>query len=210
MAVHEILDLGEGKRERTKTANRQAILAAARRVFGELGYDATTVRDIIRGTELASGTFYNYFKSKEEVFEALQDDSAHRFRPLLREQCERADTFETFVRGTLDAYFHFLANEKAGGRIMQRPQSQFTHWVDTPEMKAIFLEVRLQIQSAVGRGLAPNIDADYLAAASIGIAREVGERMLQRADGNVAHASAFCADLILHGVAREAVAGANA
>src|SRR5215813_6000485 len=102
MAVHEIIDLHEGKRERTKMANRQAILAAARRVFGEMGYDATTVRDIIRGTELASGTFYNYFKSKEEVFEALQDDSAHRFRPLLREQCERAETFETFVRGTLD------------------------------------------------------------------------------------------------------------
>ena len=52
--------------------------------------------------------------------------------------------------------------------------------------------------------------ADYLAAASIGIAREVGERLLHRADGNVTHASAFCADLILHGVAREAVAGANA
>jgi AcrR family transcriptional regulator len=209
MAVHELLDLGEGKRERTKAANRRAILAAARRVFGELGYDATTVRDIIRGTDLASGTFYNYFKSKEEVFEALQDDSAHRFRPLLREQCERADTFEDFVRGTLDAYFHFLANEKAGGRIMQRPQAQFTHWVDTPEMKAIFLEVRLQIQGAVGRGLAPNIDADYLAAASIGIAREVGERLLHR-EGDVPHASAFCADLILHGVARLPEAGVRA
>ena len=68
-----------GKRERTKVANRQAILAAARRVFAQLGYDAATVRDIIRGTELASGTFYNYFRSQEEVFEALADDSARRF-----------------------------------------------------------------------------------------------------------------------------------
>jgi AcrR family transcriptional regulator len=202
MAIHEILDVHEGKRERTKTANRQAILGAARRVFGELGYDATTVRDIIRGTQLASGTFYNYFKSKEEVFEALQDDSAHRFRPLLREQCERAETYEAFVRGTLDAYFNFLANEKASGRIMRRPQAQFTHRVDTPEMKAIFQEVRVQIERAVGRGLAPGIDSEYLAAASIGIAREVGEHMLERAEADVAHASAFCAALILHGVAR--------
>ena len=73
-----------GKRERTKAANRQAILAAARRVFAQLGYEAATVRDIIRGTELASGTFYNYFRSKEEVFEALADDGARRFRPILR------------------------------------------------------------------------------------------------------------------------------
>jgi len=52
-----------GKREKTKAANRQAILAAARRVFAQLGYEAATVRDIIRGTALASGTFYNYFRS---------------------------------------------------------------------------------------------------------------------------------------------------
>src|SRR5262245_64464196 len=79
-----------GKREKTKVANRQAILAAARRVFAQLGYEAATVRDIIRGTELASGTFYNYFRSKEEVFEALADDGARRFRPILRSAHENA------------------------------------------------------------------------------------------------------------------------
>jgi AcrR family transcriptional regulator len=191
----------EGKRERSKAANRDAILNAARRVFSDLGYDATTVRDIIRGTDLASGTFYNYFKSKEEVFEALQDDSAHRFRPLLREQCERAHTFEHFVRGTLDAYFRFLAEEHASGRIVQRSEAQLAHRVDTPEMRAIFGEVRLQIERALGSTVAPNIDADYLAAASIGVAREVGERMLLRENADVARTSAFCADLILRGVA---------
>ena len=201
MAVHEIIDIQEGKRERAKAQNRHAILTAARRVFADLGYDATTVRDIIRGTALASGTFYNYFKSKEEVFEALQDDSAHRFRPLLREQCDKAATFEAFLRGALDAYFRFLADENANGRILQRPDAQFIHRVDTPEMKAIFLEVRVQIERAIGRGLAPSIDPDYLAAASIGVAREVGERMLLRGGGDdVEHASAFCADLILNGV----------
>jgi AcrR family transcriptional regulator len=159
------------------------------------------VRDIIRGTELASGTFYNYFKSKEEVFEALQDDSARRFRPLLREQCERAETFEQFVQGGLDAYFRFLAEEKASGRMTQPLDAQFTHRVDTPEMKAIFEEVRLQIEQAIARGLAPNVDPEYLAAASIGVAREVGECMLARGGDDVAHASAFCAGLILKGVA---------
>ena len=75
---------GRGKREETKASNRQAIVDAARRVFAELGYGATTVRDIIRATDLASGTFYNYFKSKEEVFQALQDETALRVRPRLR------------------------------------------------------------------------------------------------------------------------------
>ncbi|MDE3115692.1 MAG: helix-turn-helix transcriptional regulator, partial [Pseudomonadota bacterium] len=65
-----------GKREQTKAQNRHIILQAAHQVFAELGYGATTVRDIIRATPLASGTFYNYFKSKEEVFQAIQDESA--------------------------------------------------------------------------------------------------------------------------------------
>src|SRR5512147_3117164 len=86
-----------GKRERTKAANRQAILAAARGVFAQLGYEASTVRDIIRGTDLASGTFYNYFRSKEEVFEALADDGARRFRPILRGAHENAQNFEDYL-----------------------------------------------------------------------------------------------------------------
>ena len=70
--------LTSGKREQTKVANRRAILDAAREVFAELGYESATVRDIIRRTGLASGTFYNYFRSREEVFEALADDGAAR------------------------------------------------------------------------------------------------------------------------------------
>ena len=59
-----------GKRERTKRANREAILAAARRVFSDIGYGAASVRDIVRGTDLASGTFYNYFPDKEAALRA--------------------------------------------------------------------------------------------------------------------------------------------
>jgi AcrR family transcriptional regulator len=72
-----------GKREQTKVQNRQAILDAAREVFGELGYETATVRDIIRRAGLAAGTFYNYYRSKEEVFAALSDDGARRFAPIL-------------------------------------------------------------------------------------------------------------------------------
>src|SRR5437899_5183410 len=40
-----------GKREQTKARNRAVILAAARNVFAALGYEATTVRDVIRATD---------------------------------------------------------------------------------------------------------------------------------------------------------------
>ena len=130
-----------GKRERTKVANRQAILDAARAVFGELGYEAATVRDIIRRTGLASGTFYNYYKSKEEVFDALADDGARRFRPILRTEFEKAVDFESFLRGAIRAYFDFLAAEHESWRINRPAGEVFPHARATPEIQAVFDEV---------------------------------------------------------------------
>ena len=100
-----------GKRARAKEANRQAILDAARTVFARIGYEAANIRDIIRETDLASGTFYNYFKSKEEVFEALANDSVKRFRPMLQKVREEAKDLETYLYAAFGAYFSFLAEE---------------------------------------------------------------------------------------------------
>jgi AcrR family transcriptional regulator len=189
-----------GKRERTKVANRQAILAAARRVFAEMGYDAASVRDIIRGTELASGTFYNYFKSKEEVFEALADDGARRFRPILRHAREHAKSFEDYLKSAFVAYFRFLVEENA---IDGKPIDERRPHVrsDTPEMSAVYQEVRQSLDEAIAHGDAPKVDADYLACACIGIAQEVGTAMLRRAPPDVDAAAAFAAGLILAGLA---------
>jgi AcrR family transcriptional regulator len=188
-----------GKRERAKAANREAILAAARRVFAELGYEAATVRDIIRGTDLASGTFYNYFRSKEEVFEALSADGARRFKPLLRAVRENSATFEDYLRNGIGVYFRFLVEEN---RIEGRPMDERRPHLrtDTPEMMAVYEEVRAGLEDAIARGMAPRVDADYLAHACIGIAQEVGEAMLRRSPPDVDRAAAFTADFILRGL----------
>jgi AcrR family transcriptional regulator len=189
-----------GKRERTKVANRQAILAAARRVFAQLGYDGASVRDIIRGTELASGTFYNYFRSKEEVFEALADDSARRFRPILRQARERARSFEDYLHSAFVAYFRFVAEENAiDGKPIEERRPHVRS--DTPEMIAVYQEVRQSLDDAIVHGDAPRVDADYLACACIGIAQEMGTAMLRRSPPDVEAAAAFASGLILAGLA---------
>ena len=120
-AVSTVEYLPVGKREQTKVHNRQAILDAAREVFGELGYETATVRDIIRRTGLAAGTFYNYYRSKEEVFAALADDGARRFNPILKALRGHGHSFETFVRLAIGAYFAFLAEPANGFRTMTLP-----------------------------------------------------------------------------------------
>lgn len=187
-----------GKRERSKAANRDAILAAAKRVFAEMGYDAATVRDIIRQTDLASGTFYNYFRSKEEVAEALSDDGARRFKPVLREIRERSKTFEDYLHTSMVAYFKFLVQEHD---VEGRPVSVRHPRYDAPEMLAVYEEVRSGLEEAIARGLAPKVDADYLAVACIGIAQEVGAAMLRRSPPDVEAAARFASELILKGLA---------
>ena len=189
-----------GKRERTKVANRQSILDAARAVFGELGYEAATVRDIIRRTGLASGTFYNYYKSKEEVFDALADDGARRFRPILRAESDRAADFESFLRGAVRAYFEFLEGEHESWRVNRPAGEVFPHARATPEIQAVFDEVHAALAKVLEHDHAPAVDLDYFAAACIAIAREVGDKMLERRPIDTKGATTFAVTMILDGL----------
>ena len=189
-----------GKREETKANNRQAIIDAARCVFAELGYGATTVRDIIRATELASGTFYNYFKSKEEVFQALQDETALRVRPRLRAERIRAHNFEQFISGSFRTFFDFVKNDQTTFATMRRnPELQRVR-IDTPEVIAGFDELRTDLELAIANGVVPDTDADLLMAAMVGVAFEVANRLLVRSDLSVDEAAVFATALFLGGV----------
>jgi AcrR family transcriptional regulator len=189
-----------GKREETKASNRQAIIDAARRIFAELGYGATTVRDIIRATELASGTFYNYFKSKEEVFQALRDETALRVRPRLRAERIRAHNFEEFISGSFRTFFDFVRTDQITFATMRDNQDLQNIRIDTPEVIAGFDELRADLEVAIRNGVMPDVDADLLMAAMVGVAFEVANHLIKRDDLTVDDAAKFATALFLGGV----------
>lgn len=189
-----------GKRANTKAANRRAILTAARRVFALIGYEATTVRDIIRETELASGTFYNYFRSKEEVFQAIAEDSTHRFRAHLSDVRARTNSIEDYIEHAFRAYFSFIARENEQAIRAGAPHLALIGVrVDTPEMLAVAEEIRADLERTLTGETAEGLDLEYLTAAAIGIAREMGDYMLQRRPVDVEGATAFATGLVLAG-----------
>lgn len=198
--MSQVLYLSPGKREQTKAANRVAILDAARAVFGEMGFEAATVRDIIRRTGLSVGAFYNYYRSKEEVFDALADDGARRFKPILQALSAQATDFESYLRAAVKAYFDFLAGEQESWGVERAPGAPLPHTRNTPEILAVFEEVRRVFADVMDRGLAPKVDLDYLAASCIAVAREIGDRMLERRPLEVEAAADFVVRLILGGV----------
>lgn len=67
------------KRERT----RQALVTAARDLVYERGHEKIAIQDITRKADVGLGTFYNYFDSKEHIFEAVLDEMRAQFNQCL-------------------------------------------------------------------------------------------------------------------------------
>jgi len=65
------MDTTPTRRERKKQETRQRLMEAALRLFHEQGYDATTVEQIAEAADVAKGTFFNYFETKEALLPAL-------------------------------------------------------------------------------------------------------------------------------------------
>jgi len=66
--------------EQDKASRRQDILAAAKHVFAERGYHATTIADIARAAGVSYGSIYWYYESKEALFHELMSAEASALR----------------------------------------------------------------------------------------------------------------------------------
>src|SRR5262249_38815873 len=104
--------LATGKREATKAHNRRAILDPGREILTEMGYGAASIRDVVRRSGLASGTFYNYFPDKASVFAAVLEEHTTELRRRLRESRSRADDVEATVREGFSTYFSFIVEDR--------------------------------------------------------------------------------------------------
>jgi len=72
----------EKKRARSleeKSFRRQQILDAASALFAEVGYEGFSVALLASKAGIVKGTLYLYFKTREEVFLALYDQSLNRW-----------------------------------------------------------------------------------------------------------------------------------
>jgi TetR/AcrR family transcriptional regulator, fatty acid metabolism regulator protein len=73
------------------TNKRLAILRAATRVFARNGYFNSKVADIARAADVADGTVYLYFKSKEEILHSIFDQNMDDAIAAARKLIEKVD-----------------------------------------------------------------------------------------------------------------------
>src|SRR3954470_16740582 len=157
-----------GRRERTKQVNRAAILDAARGVFAEHGYDGTAVRHIVARTQLAPGTFYNYFPDKESIFRALVNESIERVRERLRDARRDARSIEEFVGGAYRAYFAAMPDDPTMFQLMRRNAGTIRAMLDDPVLAAGVGDLLEELEAAIERGEAPPLGARHMARAMAG------------------------------------------
>ena len=102
--------------------NREAILDAAMRLFAQYGYKRTSIDDIARAAEIAKGTVYLSFTSKEEVFRALCVQLIER----VEAEAERANRLDAPIEERLVAlleakfgfYFETVHNSAHAAELM--------------------------------------------------------------------------------------------
>lgn len=170
-----------GKRALNRIRNRHAILRAARDCFQEHGYDNTTIRDIVRRTGLAAGTFYNYFSSKQDIFAALLSDFLTSLNNDMSQQRQSAPSTQEFVYRAYLALYSATAKDPVVYELAHQNQRALRNLFGSDILGLTMLSLEEDVRNAMTRGLLPAVDADYLCAAFFGVAYDTSMLVARRA-----------------------------
>lgn len=103
-------------------ATRRKLLEAAEHEFGEKGYHAASVSSITTRADVGQGTFYLYFRSKEEIFTTLVRDIGHALRKHMAAAVVRGRSRMEAERVGLIAFLGFAQAHPGLYRIVQESQ----------------------------------------------------------------------------------------
>lgn len=161
---------------------REQILEVAAEVFAREGYHRATVADIITVADIARGTFYLYFKSKQDVFEVMAD----RFLARLKDGIEGIDLegevsaleqLEANLVRTIETVrrFHNVAAIMFGSHDAPDPRIR-------DKVELFFAEVKELVASSIktgqSMGLVRDVSPELAALFMFGAAREAMRDMV--------------------------------
>jgi AcrR family transcriptional regulator len=190
-----------GRREERKAQNRAKILVAARHVFAEKGFGEATARDIVRRTDLATGTFYNYFTDKQDVFQALLEEMSEKGRALAREQRQAPGrTLEERVANAYRAYFEWAVEENDMFEVFRRNAGSIALMPDREPFELGISELIEDLTEWAAAGDIPAAEFHYLATAGVGMGFQVATHLVDREPPDVEGATRFCTRMFMGGV----------
>lgn len=106
------------RKEREKLQRKKEILAAATNLFARKGYRETTLEDIAAEAEFGTGTLYNYFASKEDIFKNILKQLIEDSIDHINQFVDKDTDFATFLREFLIGLFEHLEKNKEGIKLV--------------------------------------------------------------------------------------------
>jgi AcrR family transcriptional regulator len=201
MTTHAPGEANGGRREERKAQNRAKLLEAARKVFAEKGYGEATARDIVRETDLATGTFYNYFDDKQDAFMALLEEMSEKGRALVRAQRQDPGrSLEERVANAYRAYFEWAVEEDDLFEVFRRNASVIALMPDREPFELGISELIEDLTTWAEAGDLPSADFEYLAIAGVGMGFQIATHLVEGDPPDVEGATRFCTRMFMGGV----------
>ena len=102
-----------------KERQRAHLLETSVKLFGKHGYHATTVPMIVQAADTSTGSFYFYFRNKEDVFAAALESFGGRIAAALSEAIDAAaDKPDAKMRAAVERLVTFMAENPDEARIL--------------------------------------------------------------------------------------------
>ena len=174
--------------ERSETT-RAALVAVARELFAQRGYEATSIEEIVRGAEVTRGALYHHFADKREVFRAVYEDVESRLtQEIAMNVAGEPDPERRLVAG-LDAFLD-ASLDPAVQRIVLLDAAAVLGWDEMHEleMKYGLGLMRLALGNAMDEGIVERQPVDPLAQMLLGALTEAGLAIARAADPVLARA----------------------
>jgi AcrR family transcriptional regulator len=102
---------------------REALFRAAAEVVGEVGYADASVALITARAGVGQGTFYNYFASRQDLFDQLLPTLGRQMRDHVRAKARGGTDFAERESLAFRAFFSFLAQTPHFFRILNEAES---------------------------------------------------------------------------------------
>ena len=188
-----------GKRQTNKETNRVKIIESGIEIFSKKGISGTTVRDIIRNTGLASGTFYNYFKNKEEVLIAAMDDAAYDLAKILEKGRKEASNLEEFIEFQVDPFFEMVSELPELFFILSTNLEVIDRFtIQTPQMTLAIEDLKKDLELAIKNKIIPDVDIDYFSTVFSSVIEGVAiEYVTNNKKTDIEHAKDFCINFLV-------------
>ncbi len=188
------------KREASSEQMRQRLKASAWAAFAQQGLDGTTISAIIADSGASTGSFYNYYGTKQAVFDELVSDLVITVRTITAQARARADDLETMLRLSYADLLDFILGIDGALAFIARNQHHIRSRLYALDSTSDLLD---DIRLDVVRGLPgpPPEPAQVSLIASLIVANGIETLLLSGSDNaDTASRADLMTRLIIHGI----------